>query len=150
MGNNTLPAPQFELPQPQVKRGSEALAPQESDQDVVQVTERRNTELPAAPAPAAPVSSAQAAQAAQSIAAAEPAGGVAGLIPGLAPAQAPPADDPLVAEEGDLIEKAWVQKAKAIVEHTRSDPHRQTTEINKVKKEYIQKRYHKDVKLNDE
>lgn len=144
MDKNTLPKPQFELPRPQATPGKEALAPLEGDQNIAQQTEQRNTELPAGPAPVSP------AQAAQSVAAADPKAGASNaLIPGLQPPKPIPTDD-LAAEDGDLIEKAWVQKAKAIVEQTRSDPHRQTAEINKVKKDYIQKRYKKDVKLNDE
>jgi len=138
-----LPPPQFELPEPQTKAGKETLAPLEGDQSIPQATERRNLELPAAPAPISP------AQAAQSVAAADPTG-AASIIPGLSSGHTPITDDTLVAEDGDLIEKAWVQKAKSIVEQTRNDPHRQNAEINKVKKEYIQKRYQKDVKLNDE
>jgi hypothetical protein len=143
MDHNTLPTPQFELPEPQVKSGSETLAPLENGQDTTQSTEQRNMELPAAPAPVSP------AQAAQSVQAADPQG-IAGLIPGLAPAQAPVVDDSVDADDGELIEKAWIDKAKAIVSQTRSDPHKQNAEINKVKKDYIQKRYHKDVKLNEE
>lgn len=144
MDHDTLPKPQFELPRPQVKPGQEGLAPLENGQDIPQQTELRNTELPAAPAPVTP------GQAAQSVTAAAPQG-AAGLISSIAPAQAPTInDDDLAAEDGELIEKSWVIKAKAIVEQTKNDPHKQNAEINKVKKEYIQKRYHKDVKLNEE
>ena len=143
MDHNTLPTPQFELPVPQAKPGQEGLAPLEGGQDTPKSTELRNVELPAAPAPASPV------QTAQSVAAAP--AGVAGILPVQTPAYAPAIDDTgLAAADGDLIEKAWVQKAKAIVDQTQNDPYKQTAEINKVKKEYIQKRYHKDVKLNDE
>jgi hypothetical protein len=144
MDHNTLPTPQFELPEPQAKDGQDKVAPLESGQDIARATELRNTEMPAAPAPVSPT------QAAQSVAAADPhAGGVAGLIPGLAP-QAAAVDDTMQADDGDLIEKAWIDKAKAIVSQTKADPHKQNAEINKVKKDYIQKRYNKNVKLNDE
>lgn len=147
MDHNTLPAPQFELPRPQPNTSKEGLAPLEGDQDLPQQTERRNIETPAAPAPVSP------AQAAQSVAQAGPTAGTAGILPVQPPAPIPaqaPANDDLIAEDNDLIEKAWVQKAKAIVEHTKNDPYRQNAEINKVKKDYIQKRYHKDIKLSDE
>lgn len=143
MDHNTLPTPQFELPEPQTKAGSETLAPLENGQDLAQATERRNTELPAAPAPVSP------AQAAQSVQAADPQG-MAGILPGLGPAQAPVIDPSIDADDGELIEKAWIDKAKAIVSQTRNDPHKQNAEMNKVKKEYIKKRYNKDVKLNEE
>ena len=54
---------------------------------------------------------------------------------------------PDVAEDSDLIEQEWVSKAKAIVESTRDDPHAQNKEINKVKADYIKKRYNKEIKV---
>lgn len=53
----------------------------------------------------------------------------------------PPADD------GDLIEKEWVNKAKQIVESTRNDPYKQSEGLTGVKVEYIKKRYGKTIKL---
>ena len=52
-------------------------------------------------------------------------------------------------EAGDveLIEKAWVEKAKAIVHGTRGNPYLQSRELSKVKAEYIKKRYSKDIKV---
>ena len=50
------------------------------------------------------------------------------------------------ASDIDLIEKEWVQKAKAIVAHTHGDPYTQNKEINKIKADYIKKRYNKDIK----
>ena len=59
-------------------------------------------------------------------------------------------DSPSVAEDSDLIEKEWVDKAKNIVEKTRNDPHLQNQKINQMKAEYIKKRYNKDIKLTNE
>lgn len=145
MDPNTLPKPQFELPKPQ---NGEGLAPSEADSENVKATEKRNMEQQGTPGPAQPLN---AGQAAQSVDDANPAG-AATIIPVLpgAPGTAASVHDPLPAEDGDLIEKAWVQKAKDIVERTKNDPYNQNREINKVKKEYIQKRYQKDVKLSDE
>lgn len=56
----------------------------------------------------------------------------------------------LSAEDADLIEKTWVEKAKQIVTETHGDPHKQNNEINKVKADYIKKRYNKDIKLASE
>lgn len=56
----------------------------------------------------------------------------------------------LTAEDADLIEKTWVEKAKQIVSETRGDPYSQNKEINKVKADYIKKRYNKDIKLASE
>lgn len=55
----------------------------------------------------------------------------------------------LIADDADLIEKEWVTKAKAIVTQTRNDPHLQNREINKVKADYLKKRYNKDLKVSE-
>jgi hypothetical protein len=53
------------------------------------------------------------------------------------------------ADDGDLIEKEWVSKAKQIVEHTRDDPHEQSKELTEFKADYMQKRYNKIIKLSE-
>lgn len=52
------------------------------------------------------------------------------------------------ADDGDLIEKEWVHKAKQIVERTRDDPYKQTEELTLVKVDYMKKRYGKTLKLS--
>jgi hypothetical protein len=77
-----------------------------------------------------------------------------------APAPVPssvPQDDPVVpqsidivppaAEDSDLIEQEWVDKAKAIVNSNSHDPHTLNKEINKFKADYIKKRYNKEIKV---
>jgi hypothetical protein len=59
----------------------------------------------------------------------------------------PAADSPL-ADDGDLIEKEWVNKAKRIVDNTREDPYKQSEELTVVKADYMQQRYNKAIKLN--
>lgn len=56
---------------------------------------------------------------------------------------------PQIADDNDLIEKEWVDKAKEIVAHTGHDPYLQNREMNKVKAEYLRKRYNKDLKQAD-
>jgi hypothetical protein len=55
--------------------------------------------------------------------------------------------NPLVANDDDLIEKEWVDKAKKIIQQTRSDPYEQEKEVSKLQADYIKKRYGKDVKV---
>ena len=55
----------------------------------------------------------------------------------------------LVADDTDLIEKEWVEKAKAIVAQTAHDPNLQTKEVNKIKVDYMQKRYNKQLKVDE-
>lgn len=57
---------------------------------------------------------------------------------------------PAVADDGDLIEKEWVLKAKAIVERTRGDPHKQTKALHAFKADYMKKRYNKAIEAVEE
>lgn len=57
---------------------------------------------------------------------------------------------PAIADDNDLIEKEWVIKAKEIVEKTRTDPHEQNKEMNKVRADYLKKRYNKELRLSEE
>ena len=52
-----------------------------------------------------------------------------------------------IRDDGDLIEKEWVNKAKQIVERTRDDPYKQSEELTVFKADYMKKRYGKAIKL---
>lgn len=53
---------------------------------------------------------------------------------------------PAVADDVDVIEKAWVDKAKQIIQDTKDDPHAQEAEFEKLQIEYHKKRYGRDIK----
>lgn len=53
--------------------------------------------------------------------------------------------NPSVANDDDLIEKEWVDKAKQIIGQTRDDPHRREREVNALQKDYLRKRYGKEL-----
>ncbi len=55
--------------------------------------------------------------------------------------------NPLIAADDDLIEKEWVDRAKKIVQQTKTDPYAQEKEVSKLQADYIKKRYGKDIKL---
>lgn len=55
-----------------------------------------------------------------------------------------------IADDVDLIEKTWIERAKSIIAKTKDDPYLQKSEISKVKAEYIEKRYNKKIKLADD
>jgi hypothetical protein len=59
---------------------------------------------------------------------------------------AAPSDDDLAAEDVDLIEHEWVARAKKVVAQTIGNPHAQTNELNKVRADYIKKRYNRTIK----
>jgi Txe/YoeB family toxin of Txe-Axe toxin-antitoxin module len=52
---------------------------------------------------------------------------------------------PSVAADDDLIEKEWVDQAKKIIEETKDDPYRREQEVGKLQREYIKKRYGRDI-----
>ncbi len=56
---------------------------------------------------------------------------------------------PLTADDDDLIEKEWVDKAKEIINKNREDPYLQSVEIGHVRVDYMKKRYNKDIKLSE-
>jgi len=126
--NNTIPS---ELPQPVVAEG-------QTPEKVVATPEAKPSMNTAAPA--LPVSDQSQAQ---PIDLAQP------PVPALAAPTSASQTNNLIADDSDLIEKEWVDKAKAIVAQTKDDPHLQNQEITKVKTDYLKKRYNKDIKLSD-
>lgn len=68
------------------------------------------------------------------------------------PATAPAsqvAGAPAIADDVDLIEKEWVDKAKQIIERTGNEPFEQKQEMDRLKADYLQKRYNKVVKADN-
>ena len=57
---------------------------------------------------------------------------------------------PQIADDIDLIEKEWVEKAKEIVDKTRENPYLQNKAISEIKADYIKKRYNKDLAKSEE
>jgi Txe/YoeB family toxin of Txe-Axe toxin-antitoxin module len=54
-------------------------------------------------------------------------------------------DSPIVAGDEDVIEKEWVDKAKKIIQETKDDPYARTTRVNELQRDYLKKRYSKDL-----
>lgn len=54
-------------------------------------------------------------------------------------------DSPIVAADEDVIEKEWVDKAKKIILATKDDPYKRTSQVNELQKDYLKKRYGKDL-----
>lgn len=52
---------------------------------------------------------------------------------------------PLVADDSDLIEKEWVDRAKKIVQETQADPAKREQQISSLQKDYLRKRYGKEL-----
>lgn len=62
-----------------------------------------------------------------------------------APSPAVAGSSPMIADDVDLIEKEWVEKAKEIVEKTKDNPYLQNKAMSEFKADYIKKRYNKDL-----
>ena len=126
--------PQHELPQPQIPQGE--VSADFDKEGFGHVT----PELKVAPMPGEKLTQATSAVS-QAVS----------TIPTI-PIQIQVADDtssqagtPVVADDSDVIEKEWVDKAKEIVTRTQGDPHAKSNELTGLKKEYIQKRYGKTI-----
>lgn len=128
---------QFELPKPQIPAGETADVGNESFGHVT-------PELKVAPMPGEKLAQANSAVS-QAVTA----------IPAI-PIQLTPASDAsqpasptnlAVADDNDVIEKEWVDKAKEIVARTQGDPHAKSNELTGLKTEYIQKRYGKNISV---
>lgn len=58
------------------------------------------------------------------------------------------ADDstgPTIANDDDLIEKEWVDKAKKIIAETQNDPYLREQQVTKLQSDYLRKRYGKEL-----
>lgn len=69
---------------------------------------------------------------------------------GLAAAPSGNDDIPDIANDDDLIEKEWVDKAKKIIAETKDDPYKREIEISKLQIEYIRRRYGREIGQSEE
>lgn len=56
-------------------------------------------------------------------------------------------ENPLVADDVDVIEKEWVDRTKKILNETKDDPHQKEHDISHLQADYLQKRFGVEVKL---
>ena len=66
---------------------------------------------------------------------------------GAASSVASGAGSPSIASDSDLIEKEWVDAAKAIIEDNRDDPYSQSRAMMLLRADYMKKRYGKVIKI---
>lgn len=83
-----------------------------------------------------------------------PAAGIPPVTPAPAPASPPPqpaADsNPQLADDVDVIEKEWVDRAEKIIAETKDDPYREEEAVEDLQIDYLKKRYGKDIKKTQE
>ena len=65
------------------------------------------------------------------------------------PSPSTPVSNIISADDGDLIEKEWVDKAKQIVEHYHDDPYNQSKQMTIFRADYMKKRYNRTIKLGE-
>ena len=58
-------------------------------------------------------------------------------------------DLPVIANDDDLIEKEWVDKAKKIIAETKDDPYKREQEVNRLQADYLRKRYGKELGVTE-
>ena len=58
--------------------------------------------------------------------------------------------NPSVAGDDDLIEKEWVDRTKKIISATKDDPRQREEEVSRLKVDYLQKRYGRELGVADE
>lgn len=56
-------------------------------------------------------------------------------------------DSHIIADDVDVIEKEWVERAKKIISLTSNDPYVEVKELGKLKATYMKKRFNKDIPL---
>ena len=59
----------------------------------------------------------------------------------------PANNNPLVADDVDVMEKEWVDRTKKILHETQDDPHQKEHEISHLQADYLEKRFGVQVKL---
>ncbi len=68
------------------------------------------------------------------------------------PASMPLAGDPKVTAEEDMesLDQDWINKAKDIVEQTKSDPFTEAKELEKIRAGYLKVRYNKELNVSED
>jgi len=125
---NPNPTPE-RVPQPPVSPEQAPSATPETPPTPEKTPEVAPEEQVAAPMPTAPVATP--------------------TMPAPVPTVAPVADDdsmPAVADDVDVIEMEWVNKAKQIIKDTKDDPYAQEQAVEKLQRDYLKKRYGKEIK----
>jgi len=132
-----LPQPSFDLGQAPMTQPAEAFhAPEVTGAPVsVEAAPTQPGVMPMATSPAMPVAPVQQAQPQQ-----QP-------IPQLMPSPAQDATAVAQSEDESAVDQEWIAKAREIVEKTHADPYLLSSELSKIKAQYIKVRYNKDIKI---
>jgi hypothetical protein len=132
--SHNIPQPQFEIPQtPQTGQERQTEQAIEKRQVSENAPSKAAPKLPVQTPPTQPVQQVQQAQ----------------QIPVQDNATTSQFTAGLNAQDADLIEKEWVERAKSLVAQTQDDPYKQKNEMSKIKADYIKKRFNKTIPVED-
>ena len=53
--------------------------------------------------------------------------------------------DPAAAQDSDQIEKEWVDQTKKVIKITKSDPYEQARQVSLIMRDYVKKRYGREI-----
>jgi hypothetical protein len=142
MDSHVDSTPGLGLPQPSPEQGAAAFAPyQETGYRAPEAAPVVAENAPRAPQAAPPLS-----PMAQAPVIAQPQ--VVGMQQA---APAPVAAAPVASDDdSDALDEEWVNKAKAIVEQTRTDPYVESKELGKAKADFLRIRYNKQIKVAED
>lgn len=71
--------------------------------------------------------------------------------PGQAPAMtSQPVQNPVAANDDDTIEKEWVDRAKQVIAQTKDNPYAREKAIGELQRDYLMKRYGRQVGANND
>jgi hypothetical protein len=71
-------------------------------------------------------------------------------IPGMPTDDTSAVSASVAGDDDDALDEEWINKAKAIVEQTRTDPFQQSNQMSKVKATYLKTHYNKDIKVAED
>jgi hypothetical protein len=138
--NGMQPTPNFELPKP-VDNGGFETGVDATKESFGSVT----PELKVAPVPGERLS-----QANSAVSQAVTNTPQLPITPQVIPAVKSTQGSPVLAEDNDVMEKEWVDKAKQIVANTQGDPHAKSSQLSGLKEEYIHQRFGKEIATSND
>jgi hypothetical protein len=137
MDSHVDSTPGLGLPQPSLEQGAAAYGAYKAPEAAPVVAENASQLPPAAP-PLPPMAQA-------------PVNALPQATVGMPPATTVPAAGSVPADDdSDALDEEWVNKAKAIVEQTKSDPYMESKELGKAKADYLRIRYNKQIKVSED
>lgn len=70
-------------------------------------------------------------------------------VPAPPPAAPSPGSNPADADDVDVIEKEWVDRAEEVIKDTAGDPYREEEQVEDLQIDYMKKRFGKDIKKSE-